>query len=88
MENKVDINYIKKIILDSLANTDVELPNNVKDDLDLTEYIYESIQYVNFIINIENELSIDLPDELIVYDNFRSLNGFANMLLEVLYNEN
>ena len=74
--------------MDSLANTDVELPNNVKDDLDLTEYIYESIQYVNFIINIENELSIDLPDELIVYDNFRSLNGFANMLLEVLYNEN
>lgn len=55
-----------------------------EDDIDLRDYIVDSIQFISFIITIEEKLEIEFPDELLLYDNLISLNSFCTMLSEVL----
>ena len=49
-------------------------------DVDLTEYILDSIQFISFIVELERELNIEFPDELLLYENIRSLNGFISLI--------
>jgi acyl carrier protein len=53
------------------------------EDIDLREYIVDSVQFMSFIVEIEAQLNIEIPDEILVYDNLASLNGFASILQSI-----
>ena len=50
------------------------------EDVDLTEYILDSMQFISFITELEQELNIELPNEYLLYENIRSLNGFISLI--------
>lgn len=52
------------------------------DDEDpvLSEYILDSIQYISSIVNIENALDIEIPDELLLPEQMRTLKSFSQIL--------
>ena len=80
---------IKKNIFDILEESGIYIDESEKqEDLDLIEFLIDSIQYVYLIVELENHLGIELPDEVILYDNFLSINGFANMVAEFFENPN
>lgn len=56
-------------------------------DIDLREYIADSFQFISFIIEIEEKLEFEFPDEFLVFDKISSLNGFSKIIEEIL-NEN
>ena len=58
-----------------------------KDDVDLKEYILDSLQFVTSIVEIERTFSIEFPDELLMYDVFDSLNGLV-AIVDSLINDN
>lgn len=60
---------------------------NENDDIDLHEYIADSMQYVYFIVKLEKKLGIELPDEALLYDNLTSLNGFSHFIVKLLNDE-
>ncbi len=49
-----------------------------KDDIDLRDFIADSLEYVSLIVEIENAFEIDLPDEFLDFDVLASLNGIIN----------
>jgi acyl carrier protein len=53
-------------------------------DLDLREYIADSVQFMSFIVEIENQLNVEIPDEVLVYDNLASLNGLAAVIESIV----
>jgi acyl carrier protein len=55
-----------------------------EQDIDLREYIADSVQFMSFVVEIEAQLSIEIPDEVLVYDNLGSLNGFASILESIM----
>lgn len=55
-----------------------------KEDVNLQDYILDSIQFITFIIALEDELHVEIPDELLSYDKFLSLNGFCNELFHLI----
>jgi acyl carrier protein len=57
---------------------------NNKDDCDMREYITDSLQFMNFIVELENELGIEFPDEVLAYDNLASFNGFTALVQSIL----
>lgn len=61
--------------------------DKIKDDIDLREYITDSIQFISFIVEIEKELNMEFPDELLLFDKIASLNGFVNIIESVISNE-
>lgn len=47
-------------------------------DFDIRNYISDSIQFMEFIVNIEESLQVELDDEFLDYDLLASLKAFAN----------
>ena len=60
---------------------DTELTN---EDVDLREYLIDSMQYIYFLVELERMLNTELPDEVLMYENLTSLNGFANQIAVII----
>jgi len=56
------------------------VPIDEQDDFSLSDYIVDSIAYIQFIVAIEEELGIVLPDDFIDIDILDSSKGFAEKL--------
>lgn len=67
---------IKKLIYDVLIDMGIYIEKN-EQDVDLTEYILNSLDYISFFIEIEDALGIELPDELLLIDNIKSMDAFS-----------
>ena len=70
---------IKEIILSILTEMGI-LVTDCEDDLDLTELIVNSIDFIAFFIELEDALEIDLPAQLLHLDNIKSINSFAKKI--------
>lgn len=49
-------------------------------DLDLRDYISDSIQFISFIVDIENKFEIEFPDEYLLYNSISSLHSFSEIV--------
>lgn len=58
-----------------------------ENDVNLLEYGMDSLQFIEFIISVEEELGIIIPDEALLMENISSLNGFITYV-ESIINEN
>ncbi len=54
------------------------------EDFDLREAIQSSIQFVSFIVNLEQALGIEIHDELLNLDQIASFNGFCNSIFQLV----
>lgn len=77
----------KEKLLECFANIGVVIDNK-EDDIDLKEYIFDSVQFITAIIEIERVFSIEFPDEMLLYSVFDSLNGLINIIDSLLRNDN
>lgn len=71
------------VIIKSLADIGITIEEeelHKGEDINLQEYIYESILFINFILAIEEKINCELADELMNYDNIISMRAFSNML--------
>lgn len=80
------MNEIKKIIIETLEDQGIFI--ELEEDVNLLDYNIDSITFMSIIIELESQLNIEFPDELLSYDSLRSLNGFATLILELKKNNN
>ena len=76
----------RDFVLECLDSIGIYLtPEETTKDLDLREYLENSLQFISFIINIENQLNIEVPDDFLLYDRISSLNAYCEMLSALEY---
>lgn len=51
-----------------------------KDDFSISDYVVDSITFIQFIVKIEEEIKHELPDDFLLYDMLDSAKGFAEKL--------
>lgn len=56
------------------------------NDVDLREYITNSIQFISFIVDIEEKFEITMPDEYLSYESLSSLYAFAGIVEDLCLN--
>lgn len=78
MKNTV-LNILNEI---GIAIDDEEL----KSDFDLSEYFIDSIQFMTFIVELERNLTFELPDDFLILDKYRSFNALCSVLTEIKEN--
>ena len=66
-----------KMILEDIG-IEINIDEKNCDDIDLTEYIEDSME---FMMNVEEEFEIDIPDECMSLEAIKSLNGFLNIII-------
>lgn len=58
------------------------------NDLNLQDYIFDSLTFITLIISIEEIFEIELPDNISYYDSMSSLKSFMQLLETIIENSN
>lgn len=58
----------------------IVLFDDTLEDFAISDYIYESIEFINFIIAVEEEFDIELTDDFLNYEILTSAKGFSEKL--------
>lgn len=83
--NNTKWKMFKKCILKFFEENGVCIDqDSISGDVDLREYLIDSMQYIYFLVELERMLDTELPDEILLYDNLSSLNGFSNLIATIL----
>lgn len=61
-------------------NFGVFIFDDEQTDFSISDYIYDSITFIQFIIALEEEIGRDLPDDFLNIEILSSAKGFAEML--------
>lgn len=73
---------MRTIIIDVLEDNGFIIFDDKEKDFCLGDYIVDSLQFMDFIMKIEERLDTQLPDEFLSFDILDSVNGLANKLLD------
>lgn len=68
---------ITKVLNDSFG---ILLFGDEQEDFTISEYISDSLSFIQFIIAIEEEIERDLPDDFLNFEMLASAKGFAEKL--------
>lgn len=74
---------LRQILLNCLESIGVTI-DDLSDDISFQSLSMDSIMFIMFIVEVEDTLNIAIPSEYLFYDDFISLNGFANKILAIL----
>ena len=74
---------VKEKLLQCFLNIGVVI-DDTEDDVDLKEYITDSVQVIAAIVEIERIFSIAFPDDLLLFSVFDSFNGLVKIVESIL----
>ena len=74
---------IKNKVIEELSKIGIIVDADV-DDINISEYIMDSLQFMAFIVQIEKTFNICLPDEYMMVESLYSLNAFCENILYLL----
>lgn len=84
MNRETIVKIMTDVILDLGIYVDKDEFN--KKDVDMREYIKDSMTFISFFIGMEDALEIELPDTLLSFESLISSDSLSNSILEY-YNE-
>ena len=76
---------VKRRIQDVL--TDMGFSINSNEDINLIEYGIDSLRFIEFIVAVEHEFGITIPDDALSMESVSSIDGFSSYI-EALVDEN
>ena len=74
----------KQIILNVLNEMGFVVLENEEDDFNLQDYIVDSLQFVEFIVGIEETIGFPLTENFLDYNLLLSFRGFSEKLKEYM----
>jgi acyl carrier protein len=58
--------------------------DNLSDDLEIQEYIEDSIMFITMIIELESYFNIEIPDEFLLPETISSLGALTDLVTKLL----
>lgn len=80
----MDKETVKQGILQAFTNKGLMIDD---DEVDIREYIPDSITFVTLIIEIETILDIEFPNELLTYERIGTIDSLSEALVEWIAHE-
>lgn len=73
---------LREIIVAILEEMGFIIFEKEEKDFNIGDYITDSIQFIGFIINIEQVLGMELTDDFLRFEVLTSVNGLSNKLMD------
>ena len=70
--------------IEGCLNTVGILIDPTSDDVNLNDYDVDSISFISFIVEVEKEFDIEIPDGYLYVEILQSLNGFVNLVEQLV----
>ncbi len=79
---------MRKKILYALEKIGIAIDDNEKNsDFDLSEFFLDSIQFISFIVEMEEVIGIQLPDDFLLLEKYCSFNALCDVLSDITEKE-
>ncbi len=78
----MEFDKVKTTIIKLLENNGIIIESG-EEDLDLRNYSIDSILFISFIVDVENEFAIAIPDEYLTIELLQSIDGLTNLIIEL-----
>lgn len=74
---------VKKEVLTCLKNIGVMVDESEGDNLNVQDYIEDSIMFITFIIELENHFDIEIADEYLLPEKVNNLQNLVELVNEL-----
>lgn len=74
---------IKNILIEVFENNGIYIDPTEEDDINISNYILDSIQFISTIVAIEEKFDIEIPDDLLIIETFNSFNHLIDIISEI-----
>lgn len=74
---------VKAAIYETLLESGIMI-DSIDEDLDLRDFIQNSLQFISFTVNLEQKLNVELDDEFILFDSVASFNNYSQRIYDLL----
>lgn len=71
-------------VYDSFENAEIYVDREMDDLMEAKDYIVDSIQFIQLIVQLEKEFEIEMPDDLLLFENFETFEKICNLILGLL----
>ena len=79
----MSLEEVKAVIHETLLESGIMI-DSIGDDLDLRDFIQDSVQFISFAVNLEQKLDVELNDELLLFDSIASFNNYSQKIYDLL----
>ena len=80
----MNIEEIRKNVMIALENVGIFVDVNVEENIELSNFIEDSIQFISMIVQFEELFCIEIPDELLTIDEFNFIEKVYTVLDELI----
>lgn len=87
MSHNVSKTIIENAIVSSLENVGILLDTKCNIDIDLLDEGIGSLEFINFILGLEEKLNIFIPDQLLTSEILHSFNGLVELLEQLVLDQ-
>lgn len=63
----------KELIINCIENIGAYIDYENLENEDFSEFFEDSLTFISFIVELEKNFNIEIPDDMLLMDNFRSL---------------
>ncbi len=71
---------IMEKVYKAFENADIYIYREMDDLMEARDYITDSFRFIQLIVQLEKEFSIEIPDDLLMFDNFDSFDKIYNII--------
>lgn len=74
---------MKELIYSAMSDMGISFTDNEKKqmtDVNICEYIQDSIEQIMFVVALEEHLGFEIPDDVLTKEHLSSLNELASLL--------
>ena len=80
----MDRKEIRNNIVEALEKIFVFIDSTEEGDVSLEPYIEDSIQFMSFVVELEQTFNVEFPQELLAFDSFKTLDNISLIIEELL----
>lgn len=78
---------MKEKIIQCFSNLGIIISDE-SSNIELDEYIVDSVTFVSFLVELEQQFEIEIDDDYLVQGSLKTLNDVENMIEELLAKKN
>ena len=75
-------NNIREKVIECMRNIGIYMDE--EDDFELQDYIDDSVSFITFIVELEQQFAIEIPDSYLTMDSMSTLSDICNFIKAVL----
>lgn len=80
----MEYSKIKTGVYNSLEKIGIYINQEIDEDMELENYIQDSLQFMSFIVELEQHFNVEIPDDLLLFEHFEKVSDVVNIISEIL----